>query len=88
MINTNVIISKEQFLLEHNKLSPVHLQVTLAQLTLFQLAKKPLLKDSQWSHRLRMPLILWLDTLPKEKKKAARKSKEEVFKNYPETHNV
>ena len=86
MINTN--ISKEQFLIEHNKLSPSNLQTTFASLTLFQLATKRMLKDNEWSHKLRIPLILWLNTLPKEKKKHLRKSTKQAFKNYPETHSL
>ena len=82
-------ISKEQFLVEHNKLSPAHLQATLALLTKFQEAKKPLLKDSEWSvDKLRIPFIAWLTSLPEDEKKANAKGKgkKEIFKNYPETH--
>ena len=39
------LITKEQFLEEHNKLSPAHLQATLALLDRFKEEKKPLLKD-------------------------------------------
>jgi len=83
-----ITISKEQFLEEHNKLSPLHLQATLALLTRFQEEKKPLLKDSEWCiDKLRMPFILWLTALPEAEKKAGRKTKEkQIFKNYPETH--
>jgi len=79
------IISKEQFLTEHNRLSPTNLQTTFVGLTNFQLAKKPLLKDNNWSLKLRIPLILWLGSLPLEKVKAVRKSTKQEFKNYPET---
>lgn len=83
-----VLISKEQFLEEHNKLSPANMQATFALLTRFQEEKRPLLKDNAWSiDKLRIPFILWLKSLPKPEKKYARKSrKKEVFKNYPETH--
>ena len=82
------LINKEQFLVEHNRLSPLHLQTTLAGLTLFQIAKKPLLKDNNWSFKLRVPLILWLGSLPAKKQKLVRKSTKLVYKNYPETHNI
>ena len=81
-------ISKEQFLIEHNRLSPLNLQTTFAGLTLFQLAKKPLLADINWSLKLRIPLIIWLTSLPLVKEKHIRKSTKQEFKNYPETHNI
>ena len=81
-------ISKEQFLIEHNRLSPINLQTTFAGLTLFQVAKKPLLADTNWSLKLRIPLIIWLGTLPSVKEKYVRKSTKHEFKNYPETHNI
>ncbi len=81
-------ISKEQFLLEHNRLSPTNLKTTLAGLTLFQVAKKPLLTDLNWSLKLRIPLILWLTSLPAEKKKQGKESGQQEYKNYPETHDV
>ena len=81
-------LSKEQFLIEHNKLSPINLQTTFAGLTLFQIAKKPLLKDAGWSLKLRIPLIIWLTSLPPVKQKYVRKSTKQIFKNYPETHNA
>jgi len=87
MINT--AINKAQFLVEHNRLSPAHLQATFAMLTNFQEQKKPLLKDADWSFKLRLPLILWLNSLPKEKKKYIRASSaKKLYKNYPETHNI
>lgn len=81
-------ISKEQFLVEHNKLSPANLQATFALLTKFQEAKKPLLKDSEWSvDKLRIPFIAWLASLPEEEKNSKKgKSEKEKYRNYPETH--
>ena len=79
-------LTKDQFLEEHNKLSPDNLQATFALLTKFQEEKKPLLKDKEWSHKLRMPFISWMLTLPKkEERKNNKKIKEEIYKNYPET---
>jgi len=71
-----ITISKEQFLIEHNKLSPSNLQATLALLTRFQEEKRPLLKDDSWClDKLRIPFISWLTTLPESEKKYAKKSK-------------
>jgi hypothetical protein len=83
------LINKEQFLEEHNKLSPSNLQATLALLNQFKEAKKPLLKDNSWClEKLRIPFITWLTNLPKpdKKHKSAKKDKDQVFRNYPETH--
>lgn len=68
----DTIVSKEQFLIEHNRLSPTNLQATFALLTRFQEEEKPFLKDSGWSNKLRIPLITWLLTLSPEKKKSAQ----------------
>lgn len=82
------LISKEQFLEEHNKLSPANLKATFALLTRFQQEKKPLLKDDSWClDKHRIPFISWLTNLPKKEKKSKKLStKKEIFKNYPETH--
>ena len=83
-----ITISKEQFLIEHNKLSPANLKATLTLLNRFKEEKKPLLKDSEWClDKHRIPFISWLTALPKVEKKSGKKSnKKEIFKNYPETH--
>lgn len=83
-----ITISKEQFLKEHNKLSPSNLQATMALLTRFQKEKKPLMKDSDWClDKHRIPFISWLASLPKTEGERAKKSnKKEIFRNYPETH--
>ena len=81
-------IGKEQFLREHNKLSPLNLQATFALLTKFQEEKKPLLKDGDWSNKLRMPFITWLIALtPKDSvgNILTEKPKKTIYKNYPET---
>ncbi|MBX4201028.1 hypothetical protein KW786_02770 [Candidatus Parcubacteria bacterium] len=87
MINIDINkISKEQFLIEHNRLSPANLQADFALLTRFQAEKRPLLKDDGWSFKLRPDLISWLAVLSSlQKAKHVRKSKKQVFKNYPET---
>lgn len=78
-------ISKEQFLIEHNKLSPLNLQATLVLLNRFKKEKRPLLEDNGWSiDKLRIPLISWLLSLPPIKKKNYKKGKKkQIFKNYP-----
>jgi len=83
-----ILISKEQFLQEHNKLSPANMQATLALLNRFKEEKKPLLKDDEWClEKLRMPFMAWLANLPESEKKSVKRGKEKPgFKNYPETH--
>jgi hypothetical protein len=82
------MISKEQFLEEHNKLSPSNLQATISLLTKFQEEKKPLLKDTEWCiDKLRIPFIAWMTSLPEKEKNSEKKLKgKQIFKNYPETH--
>lgn len=83
-----ILISKEQFLEEHNKLSPSNLQATLALLNRFKEEKRPLMKDDSWClDKLRIPFISWLTSIQESKNKSIKKSKKgQVFKNYPETH--
>lgn len=83
-----ILISKEQFLEEHNKLSPSNMQATLALLDRFKEEKKPLLKDDCWClDKHRIPFMSWLSALPKKDKKSDKNSnKKEIFRNYPETH--
>lgn len=86
----NIIISKEQFLSDHNKLSPANLKATFTMLTKFQQEKKPLLKDTEWSNKLRIPFMVWLSngaSKPEEEKDLSNNSsKEHIYRNYPETH--
>ena len=80
----DLVIGKEQFLIEHNKLSPENMQATFALLTKFQEEKRPLLKDNEWSHKLRIPFMSWLASLPQEeKKKTKKKSEISEYKVYP-----
>jgi len=83
-----ILISKEKFLEEHNKLSPSNLQATLVLLNRFKEEKKPLMKDDSWClDKLRIPFISWLTALPKDDEKSARESrKKKKYENYPETH--
>ena len=60
---------KQQFLLEHNKLSPVNLQVTMAALSRFRIERAILFKDDEWSiDKLRRPFVLWLTSALLEEK--------------------
>jgi hypothetical protein len=83
-----LLISKEQFLEEHNKLSPLNLKATLTLLSRLKEEKRPLMKDDSWClDKLRIPFISWLTALSKPEEKCAKKSKKaQPFKNYPETH--
>ena len=85
---TMVLISKEQFLEEHNKLSPSNLQATLTLLNRFKEEKRPLMKDDGWClDKLRIPFISWLTTIQEPgKKNSGMSKKKEIYKNYPETH--
>jgi len=56
---------KEQFLSEHNKLSPLNLQATMPLLSRFRIEKDSLFKNEDWSvDKLRRPFILWLTSMP------------------------
>ena len=60
---------KQQFLLEHNKLSPLNLQATESLLSRFRIERASLFKDNNWSvDKLRRPFILWLTSLTSEKR--------------------
>ncbi len=60
---------KQQFLLEHNKLSPINLQVTMAMLSRFKIEKSTLFKNNEWSvDKLRRPFVLWLTSALLESK--------------------
>jgi hypothetical protein len=53
--------AKEQFLIEHNKLSPVGLQADMDLLTRFRVDKASLFRNNSWSmDKIRRPFILWL----------------------------
>jgi len=70
-------------LIDHNRLSPENMQATFALLTKFQEEKRPLLKDNEWSHKLRIPFILWLTSLPKQKEKIEDLEVKSEYKTYP-----
>jgi len=67
---------KQQFLSEHNKLSPSNLQATTSLLSRFRIEKTSLFKDDNWSlDKLRRPFILWLTSLTTEEKENIKKKK-------------
>ncbi len=60
---------KENFLLEHNRLSPLNLQATMPLLSLFRIEKAKIFKDNDWSiDKLRRPFIFWLTSLSSTEK--------------------
>ncbi|MFY9458046.1 MAG: hypothetical protein WAP23_03975 [Candidatus Spechtbacterales bacterium] len=62
--------SKQQFLLEHNRLAPPNLQVTVGMLSRFRIEKSGLFKSNDWSiDKLRRPFIVWLTSLSAEEKR-------------------
>ena len=65
---------KQQFLLEHNKLSPLNLRATMSLLSRFRIERASIFKDNNWSiEKLRRPFILWLTSLTLEEKNKTSK---------------
>lgn len=63
--------TKQEFLLEHNRLSPESLQATEELLVRFRTEKASIFKDNDWSvEKLRRPFIMWLTSLSVEEKAA------------------
>ncbi len=71
---------KQQFLLEHNKLSPSSLQATTGLLSIFRTKKASLFKDDTWPiDKLRRPFVLWLTSLTsKEREDLGMEEKTQV----------
>ena len=68
--------TKEEFLSEHNRLSPLNLQATIALLSRFRIDKISLFKNDDWPiDKLRRPFILWLTSLPSREKENIKKKK-------------
>lgn len=56
--------TKEQFLIEHNKLSPLNLRATLETLIRFKAEKPILFKSDDWPiDKIRRPFIFWLTSM-------------------------
>ncbi len=72
--NRNQHLKKEEFLEEHNRLSPVSLKATTSLLSRFRIEKASLFKDDSWSvDKLRRPFILWLTSLAPGEKESIKK---------------
>lgn len=68
--------TKKEFLSEHNRLSPLNLQATMALLSRFRIERASIFKDDDWSiDKLRRPFILWLTSLPLLREKGDIKMK-------------
>ena len=68
---------KQQFLLEHNKLSPLNLKATISLLSCFRTEKASLFKNNNWPiDKLRRPFILWLTSLTVGEKENIEKKNE------------
>jgi len=66
--------TKKEFLLEHNRLSPVNLQATISLLSRFKIEKLSIFKDDNWSiDKLRRPFILWLASLTSQRKEDTKR---------------
>ena len=76
----NVNLNKEQFLMEHNRLSPVNLRATLSLLSRFKTEKESIFSDDKWLiDKIRRPFVLWLTSLTDEERAEIEKKKHEKF---------
>ncbi len=65
----NMCLKKEEFLEEHNKLSPENLKATIPLLSRFKDEKPSLFKNEYWPmDKIRRPFISWLISLSLDKK--------------------
>lgn len=69
------MMTQEQFLSEHNRLSPLNLRATSALLARFREEKRSLFGDGEWClEKLRRPFIMWLTALPMRDRSARAKA--------------
>jgi len=55
--------TKEEFLIEHNKLSPDNFKATMETLTCFETEKPKLFTNNDWPiAKIRRPFVLWLSS--------------------------
>lgn len=93
--------TKEEFLSEHNRLSPASLAATEEMLSRFRMEKAAIFKDNDWSvEKLRRPFIIWLTSLSIQEKEQIRNSAAklsgqnnaatiiESFNSYPKKRGV
>jgi hypothetical protein len=67
--STDSHFTKEQFLEEHNRLSPASFRATISLLSRFKIEKPLLFKNDYWSvDKLRRPFIDWFSSLDLGKK--------------------
>jgi len=67
-------LKKEEFLEEHNRLSPENLQATISLLSRFKIERAALFKNDYWSiDKLRRPFIMWFTSLTSEEKRKYQK---------------
>jgi hypothetical protein len=72
----NPHLNKDQFLEEHNKLSPENLKATIPLLSRFRTENESMFKNDNWSiDKLRRPFILWLTSLTIEEKMDIKRKK-------------
>ena len=70
----NPRLNKEQFLEEHNRLSPANLRATISLLSRFKTEKASLFKNDYWSiDKIRRPFILWLISPASREKENVKK---------------
>ena len=68
--------TKEEFLSEHNRLSPLNLQATMSLLSRFRIERASIFKDNDWPiDKIRRPFILWLTSLSSGGKENIKKEK-------------
>jgi len=69
--------AKQQFLTDHNKLSPIDLQATVSLLSKFREEKSTLFKNNDWSlDKLRRPFIMWLTSFTLKEREDMKNNKE------------
>ncbi len=68
----NPHLKKEQFLEEHNRLSPENLRATIDLLSRFRIEKASLFHDNNWPiDKFRRPFLIWLTSLSSNKSKVS-----------------
>ena len=73
----------EEFLAEHNRLSPLNLQATKETLLRFQNEKSTLFRDGDWSvEKIRRPFVMWLCASSMDKG-SARNSRKSGWITFP-----
>jgi len=67
--------TKEEFLSEHNRLSPLGMQTTMSLLSHFRVERASLFKGENWPlDKLRRPFIFWFTSLTLEEKEKFKKA--------------